>query len=560
MRLVAIDLRVLDDEGDDENENGVGDEEENLELVPEVALAPALALPVLLGVGDTSLRVSVEKLLAIGHGGRVESVTERNGESGTANQPEHRREHGMGQEVDEPVLSGVVVHESANSAESDGGNDEQDVEKVLVSRAIPENDFQAADNTSAVCAIALHDVALDGSGSGESHGLTTEPAGKKERDEDGLCVVRSHPKHRTTVTKSQSVTRGEEVDVFLEAHQEERDEGEANLPAELVVVRVCDQSTARNQNDWDGENRDDEEDLEESVDSEDETGETLVESHISADITVKTETLLEGRLKRAKSPASTLLQVTIVRIRDSTELKTFVNVSSAEASAEKLGTGESVLSKSTGRPATDEFKSRTTNNVTRSSAPCDTQGILDGLHNVNEGVEGLHKHVVVGNVVEKLGRAGKSGLGVADTVGKKSTEPLSLGNHISIESSNVLAGTTGKLGNEISTTDQVTGLCVMGLALDLDTSEVVCVGVLVAQIFHSLLQLRVGTVVENDNAETVLRVVDVASGAGSVDNNVNVFLAASDESVNSGNSLSDESELRSLATLECEHRVHLVEE
>jgi hypothetical protein len=60
MRLQRlIKLRVLDDEGDDENENGVGDEEQDLELVPEVALAPALALPVLLGVGDTGLRVSV---------------------------------------------------------------------------------------------------------------------------------------------------------------------------------------------------------------------------------------------------------------------------------------------------------------------------------------------------------------------------------------------------------------------------------------------------------------------------------------------------------------------
>jgi len=293
MRLL-LKLRVLDDEGDDENENGVGDEEEDLELVPEVALAPALALPVLLGVSDTGLRVSVEKLLAIGHGGRVESVAERNSESGAANQPEHGREHGVGQEVNELVLSGVVVHESANSAESDGGNDEQDVQKVLVSRAIPEDDFQAADNTSAVCAIALHNIALDGTGSGESHGLTTEPAGKKERDENGLCVVRSHPKHRTTITESESVTRRKEVDVFLEAHQEEGDESKTNLPAELVVVRVCDQSTTRNQNDRNGENRDDEENLEESVDGEDETRETLVESHVSADITVKTETLLEG--------------------------------------------------------------------------------------------------------------------------------------------------------------------------------------------------------------------------------------------------------------------------
>lgn len=466
----------------------------------------------------------------------------------------------MGQEVNELVLSGLVVQESANSAESDGSDDEQDVEKVLVSRAIPENDFQAADNTSAVCAITLHDIALDGTRSGESHGLTTEPAGKKERDQDGLCVVRSHPKHGTTIAKGQSVTRGKEVDVFLETHQEERDESEANLPAELVVVRVCDQSTTRDQNDGDGENRDDEENLEESIDGEDETRETLVESHISADIAVETETLLEGRLKRTEGPASTLLQVTSVRIRDSAELKTLVNVSSAETSTKKLGTGESVLSKSTGRPATDEFKSRTTNDVTRSSAPCDTQRILDGLHDVNEGIEGLHKHVVVGDVVEELGRAGKSGLGVADTVGKKSAKPLSLGNHISIKSSNVLARATRKLGNEISTTDQVTGLGVMRLALDLDTSEVVCVGVLVAQIFHSLLQLRVGTVVKNDNAETILGVVDVASGAGGVNNNVNVFLAAGDESINSGNGLADESELGSLAALECEHGVHLVEE
>jgi len=252
--------------------------------------------------------------------------------------------------------------------------------------------------------------------------------------------------------------------------------------------------------------------------------------------------------------------VTSVGIGDGTELKTLVNVGSAETSTEKLGTGESVLSESTGRPATNGFKSRTTNNVTRSSAPCDTQRILDRLHNVNEGVEGLHKHVVVGDVVEELGRAGKSSLGVADAVGKKSTKPLSLGNHVGIESSNVLTRATGELGNEISTTNQVTGLCVMGLALDLDTSEVVCVGVLVAQIFHCLLQLWVSTVVENNNAEAVLRVVDVAGGAGSVDDNVNVFLAAGDESINGGNCLSDESELRALATLECEHRVHLVEE
>jgi hypothetical protein len=553
-------LVVLDDESDDEDENGVGEEEENLEFVPEVALAPALALPVLLGVSDTGLRVSVEKLLAIGHGRGVESVTERNGESSAANQPEHGREHGVSQKVDELVLSGVVVHESANATESDGGNDEQNVQNVLVSRAIPEDNFQAANNTGAVRTITLHNVALDGTGSGESHGLTTEPARKQERDKNSLCVIRSHPEHRTTVTKSQSVTRRKEVDVFLEAHQEERDESKANLPAELVVVRVCDQSTTRDQNNWDSENRDDEEDLEEGVDSEDETRETLVESHISADITVKTETLLEGRLKRTEGPASTLLQVTSVGIRNSTELKTLVNVGSAETSAEKLGTGESVLSESTGRPATNVFKSRTTNNVTRSSAPSDTQRILDRLHNVNEGVERLNKHIVVGDVVEELRRAGKSSLGVADTVGEKSTKPLSLGNHISIESSNVLARATGKLGNEISTTDQVTGFGVMRLALHLDTSEVVCVGVLVAQVFHSLLEFRVGTVVENNNAETVLGVVDVASSAGGVNNNVNVFLAASDESINSGDCLSDESELGSLAALECEHRVHLVEE
>jgi len=132
MRLV-LELRVLDDEGDDENENGVGDEEENLELVPEVALAPALALPVLLGVGNTSLRVSVEQLLAIGHGRRVDGVANWDGESSAANQPEHRREQSVSQKVDELVLGCVVVHESANGAESDGSNDEQNVQKVLVS-------------------------------------------------------------------------------------------------------------------------------------------------------------------------------------------------------------------------------------------------------------------------------------------------------------------------------------------------------------------------------------------------------------------------------------------
>ena len=172
----------------------------------------------------------------------------------------------------------------------------------------------------------------------------------------------------------------------------------------------------------------------------------------------------------------------------------------------------------------------------------------------------MNEHVIVGDVVEKLGWAGKSHKRVAEEVRNNGTEPVTFGNHVGIKSGDELTSTAGKFGDKVGATNQVTSLCMVRLALDLDTSEIIGVGVLVAELFHSLFEFGVGTVVKNNDAETILGVIVVASSTGGVEDDVNVFFTASDEGVDCGSGLTFQTELRTLTTLETEKRVDLVEE
>lgn len=125
--LIALDGLVRQYETDDKDEDGVTAEEKNLEFVPEVVLAPPLLLPVLLGVCDTSLGVAIEKFLTVGHRRWKQGITDRDAKGGEGNQPEHRGETGVCDEVEEDVVCIVVVVECVVGGKGDSREDEHDV-------------------------------------------------------------------------------------------------------------------------------------------------------------------------------------------------------------------------------------------------------------------------------------------------------------------------------------------------------------------------------------------------------------------------------------------------
>lgn len=151
---------------------------------------------------------------------------------------------------------------------------------------VPDDDFEATHERSSLLGITFVEFGFLGSGRGEGHGFSTEPGGEEEGADDGHGVEGRHPHLSSGVALRETVAGWEVGDPFVEPGQHEICEGEADLPPELGVVDVCNELTAGDEDDWDGEEGDAEEDLEECVDGEDECGKTGEERHVFNEVPV----------------------------------------------------------------------------------------------------------------------------------------------------------------------------------------------------------------------------------------------------------------------------------
>lgn len=105
----------------------------------------------------------------------------------------------------------------------------------------------------------------------------------------------------------------------------------------------------------------------------------------------------------------------------------------------------------------------------------------------------------------------------------------------------------------VQTVVEVTGLEVMRHTGDLETRNVVNVGVLVRQRLQSALETGRLAVVQDDDAESVGGIVQVGGGSHRVHDEVILLAAAGDEDVDGRAVVASQSQLRALALL---HRPH----
>lgn len=104
--------------------------------------------------------------------------------------------------------------------------------------------------------------------------------------------------------------------------------------------------------------------------------------------------------------------------------------------------------------------------------------------------------------------ADKSHLIINDHVSNDSSQPIRLGNHISVQRCNELGFTSFQIKHEVGTTSKISSFEMMRDSLDLDTGMVVNIGVFEREIIDSLFQFGIFTIVKDDNAETVLGILE----------------------------------------------------
>lgn len=368
----------------------------------EGELVVARLLPVLLGPGDLRLLVAVEQLLAIRHRWRPDGIANGLKAGRQRDEPEHGWPESVGETVDEHLFDTGAVDDASRRRVGYGAEDKEDVQQVHVAFAIPENDLETAEEAGTELGVALVELVLDRSRRGEGHGFAAEPRRQDERADDGQGVEGSHPELGAGVTLRKTVSRGKVGDPFVQACEYEIGEAEADLHLQLEVGDVGDKLTAGYENNWDGEESHQKEDLEEGVDSKDESRQSGEEAHSLDDISVQTELELDSSLKRTESPTRALLQVTGQSVGNSSILKSLVAESSLPARAKEKRGGESIFSQGTGGPSSNVVEGLAADCVSRSGTPGYTVGILSRLHDVNESIERLAERVVFGNIVEEL--------------------------------------------------------------------------------------------------------------------------------------------------------------
>ena len=242
-----------------------------------------------------------------------------------------------------------------------------------------------------------------------------------------------------------------------------------------------------------------------------------------------------------------------VAVWDGTELQRLVDVSSVPALAQHVRGSRDILSERALGETTDVINSRATEDITRTSAPCDSQGVLDRLADVYEEVQTLSERIALRHIVEQLRWAGHCALIVNKQVRHEGAQPVLLGNHVSVEGSHEARCTTRHVVDLIETVVQVTSFEVMWDTRNLSSCAIPEIRIDVAEVLNSFAKHGVSTIVENDHSELVNWPIDLASSPGSIHNNIHLFLTAGNEAVDRWHIVALKTKLSALSPLQDEH-------
>lgn len=185
---------------------------------------------------------------------------------------------------------------------------------------------------------------------------------------------------------------------------------------------------------------------------------------------------------------------------------------------------------------------------------------------MNEEVQALSKRVTLRNIVKQLWWTSQSDLVVDEKVGNRCAKPVGLWDHVGVKAGKeftraTAVGSFQRLGNTVV---KIAGLEVMRLTWNLGsgTVEEVSKTVLFLGSVDRSLELSIFAIVEDPNTESVNGVVEVASGNGSVHDDIDLLLAASDQDIDGRNvgAVAEQSKSRSRSLLPDEDTPEHLEE
>lgn len=334
----------------------------------------------------------------------------------------------MREQTDEYVVHALVSDNVAERRENDGNKSKVDKAKVEERHVVEHNAPESAEHVLSVLGVTLVEGRAQRSRRFEGLGLSTKPCGQDEGSDDAEGNVRRHPELITGTTLTSVISRGYEEDKLAQSVRDDGSKARSDEPSKLGLGGVGDQRFTHGQDDGNGKERDGQKN---GVDAErgvEETGEALGKCHLLDLVTVQTKLELERGVDGTDSPTRSLLQMAAIILGNGAELERLMDKSSLPSLAQHEGRGRHIFSQGTKREVADLIESLTSNNIARTSAPGNTESVLDRLNNVDEEIQRLSEGVRRGSVVEELRGAGEGHLGVDDKMGKNSTKPVTLGN------------------------------------------------------------------------------------------------------------------------------------
>lgn len=93
----------------------------------------------------------------------------------------------------------------------------------------------------------------------------------------------------------------------------------------------------------------------------------------------------------------------------------------------------------------------------------------------------------------------------------------------------------------------------MWYSLDLCSGHVVEVRVDVCELIDGGFQTGSLSIIKNNNPESIARIIQIASCADSIENDLIIFSAAGNKDINAGNLIGGQSQLRPISLLQCPH-------
>lgn len=130
--------------------------------------------------------------------------------------------------------------------------------------------------------------------------------------------------------------------------------------------------------------------------------------------------------------------------------------------------------------------------------------------------------------------------------------------HIGIQGSHVLTGTAGEVVGHVQSVVEITSFEVMRDTRSLGTGHVVDIVVDRIQSADSNFKSSGLGIVKDNDTEAIAGVVNIASSTDSVEDNIVLFAATSNENVDSGNVIGNKTQLGAVTLLHSPHRPEIV--